>query len=377
MRYNLHYGKRCQEVYVDEIDQYCIDYSSTPLDHVLRRISKKHHVSTRQLRRWYYHFLNWGEYQYQTKLKVKLFRKKNRTCLRAKTVTDEIVQALQEILDENPEYYLDEIAEELVKRVGVYLPFSTIYETMTKRMGFSLQVCYEAAKQQNEMERRLYKEALKCVVKNAGQVLVIDEVHKDKKASRRRRAWGKRNSGGVALRKWFRNEVRYTMIAGFNIDGFMQSTVGIFPRDEISEEGAAGTVDGETFRKWLREKICPKLGDYRKRERNSIVIMDNASTHMGHEVRDMILERGALLIYSAPYSPDLSPIEYGFNIYKSYLKRFSKDFAPNEWYKLHLNALNAVSSDTAIKEFRKCGIPGSFNILTNNEKNSLMYSYLK
>ena len=89
-------------------------------------------MSTRQLRRWYYHFLNWGEYQYQTKLKVKLFRKKNRTCLRAKTVTDEIVQALQEILDENPEYYLDEIAEELVKRVGVYLPFSTIYETMTK-----------------------------------------------------------------------------------------------------------------------------------------------------------------------------------------------------------------------------------------------------
>ena len=152
----------------------------------------------------------------------------------------------------------------------------------------------------------------------------------------------------------------------------MQSTVGIFPCDEISEEeGAAGTVDGEKIRKWLREKFCPKLGDYRKRERNSIVIMDNASTHMSHEVRDMILECGALLIYSAPYSPDLSPIEYGFNIYKSYLKRFSKDFAPNEWYKLHLDALNAVSSDTAIKEFRKCGIPGSFDILTNNEKNSI------
>ena len=63
MRNNLHYGKCCQEVCVDEIDQYCIDYPSTPLEHVLRRISKKHHVSTRQLRRWYYHFLNWGEYQ--------------------------------------------------------------------------------------------------------------------------------------------------------------------------------------------------------------------------------------------------------------------------------------------------------------------------
>ena len=69
------------------------------------------------------------------------------------------------------------------------------------------------------MERRRYKEALQIVVKDPRQVLVIDEAHKDKRASRRRRTWGRRNSGGVALCKWFRNEVRYTMIAGFNIDG--------------------------------------------------------------------------------------------------------------------------------------------------------------
>ena len=203
------------------------------------------------------------------------------------------------------------------------------------------------------------------------QVLVIDEAHKDKKASCRRRAWGKRNSGGIGLKKWFKNEVRYTMIAGFNVDGFVKSSVGIYPRNELSDEGAAGTVDGETFRQWLKVKILPLLGDYRKGEKNSIVIMDNASTHMAHEVRDMIMERGAYLLYTAPYSPDLSPIEYGFHIYKSQLKRHSKDFESEEWWLLHKKALSSVSKDTAIMEFRKCGIPFSHDIPTSNERSNL------
>ena len=79
---------------------------------------------------------------------------------------------------------------------------------------------------------------------------MVDETHKDKRASRRRRAWGKRNGGGVAIRKWFRNHCRYTMIAGFNINGFLKSSVGIYLRDDISDESAAGMVDKEEFMKW-------------------------------------------------------------------------------------------------------------------------------
>ena len=52
------------------------------------------------------------------------------------------------------------------------------------------------------------------------------------------------------------------MIAGFGINGFEKTTVGIFLCDELSDEGAAGTLDGEAFRKWLKERICPILGDY-------------------------------------------------------------------------------------------------------------------
>lgn len=92
--------------------------------------------------------------------------------------------------------------------------------------------------------------ASKVPLRTVEEVIVIDETHKDKRASRRRRTWRFRNSGGVKLRKWFKTECWYTMIAGFNINGFVESTVGLYPRDEISDEGttAAGTVDGEGFR---------------------------------------------------------------------------------------------------------------------------------
>ena len=67
----------------------------------------------------------------------------------------------------------------------------------------------------------------------------------------------------------------------------------------------------------------------------------------------------------------MSPIEYGFNVYKAYLKRYAKDYEPHEWFLLHKQALDSVSVDTAIKEFRKCGIPFSYDVLTTDEIESL------
>ena len=183
-------------------------------------VSSKYRVSLTTIWRWYSHYLIWGEYKHLTTEKVKRFNKKFKMFCCTNIITDEIVSTLQTIVDTNPEYYIDEIAEELVKHTGVYLPFTIIYTTLKEKLNYLLQVCYESAKQRNELERKRYKAALKSIVKNAGQVLVIDEAHKDKRASRRRRAWGRRNSGGIALKKWFRNEKRYTMIAGFGINGF-------------------------------------------------------------------------------------------------------------------------------------------------------------
>ena len=69
---------------------------------------------------------------------------------------------------------------------------------------------------------------------------------------------------GEAQLWWYYNEIWYTMIAGFNVNGFVEPTVNLYPRNKemISDEGAAGTVDGDKFVEWVREFLCPVLGRY-------------------------------------------------------------------------------------------------------------------
>ena len=372
-----HYCLRVQEECIDAIVELSIQFPAAPLEHIFRMVAPRFNgIRTQNLRRWYNHYIEWGEAPRETWKKKRAYHLKCRAFKRTSVVTDEVVESLRTIINEAPELYLDEIAEELASRTNIFLPHSTIHRILHEKLQYSLQVCYESAKQRDEMERERYRIALKSMVKDVEQVIVIDETHKDKRSSRRRRAWGRRNSGGIALKRWYVNEVRYTMIAAFNIDGFVECTSNLYLRTntDSSNEGAAGTVDGDMFIEWVRNFLCPVLGRYRYSEKNSIVIMDNASTHMDEEVKRLIHATGAWLIYSAPYSPDLSPIEYGFNCYKAYMKRHGNEYRRNEYYALHIAALRSVSRDTAIKEFRKCGIPFSDDIVTSEEA-EIIFSY--
>ena len=72
-------------------------------------------------------------------------------------------------------------------------------------------------------------------------------------------------------------------------------------------------------------------------------------------------------MYTAPYSPDLNPIEQAFNVYKQYLKRNEVAFATDP-KSIHEDALNAISRDFCIGEFRRCNVPNSEYLLTSKEK---------
>lgn len=73
------------------------------------------------------------------------------------------------------------------------------------------------------------------------------------------------------------------------------------------------------------------------------------------------------LLYTAPYSPDLNPIELGFSVYKSNLKQLY-EIGLVDWYEAHCQAIGAVTRDITIKEFRCCGVPFSENTLTREEQ---------
>jgi transposase len=57
--------------------------------------------------------------------------------------------------------------------------------------------------------------------------------------------------------------------------------------------------------------------------------MDNCSIHIDTRVGSLIADAGAVLLYSALYSPDLIPIEYMFHSWKAFLKWHSTEFFSN------------------------------------------------
>ena len=127
-------------------------------------------------------------------------------------------------------------------------------------------------------------------------------------------------------------------MAAADINSFIPFCCHLVDRNKTSDEGAAGTVDAEYFLFWVKNFLCPMLGNYAKGEPRSVVFMDNASTHMTAEVEIAIAETGAIWIYGAPYSPHLNPIENFFSLYKAYLKRNCYRMH-DDWKNVHIEAL--------------------------------------
>ena len=205
------------------------------------------------------------------------------------------------------------------------------------------------------MTRNYFKYVLEITLHDNPELLVmVDETHRDQNAARRRRGYGKRNGGGLKLKQWFKTIARYTMIGVVDVNGFIDAACATNLREDLSDEGAAGTVTREKFEEWVEESLCPILGDYSKGEARSVVMLDNASTHMSQKVVDLIEGKGAVILYTAPFLPDLNPIENFFSVYKRYLKKYNDDMI-RDWERVHLEALGSVNRDMGIRYFRRCG----------------------
>ena len=98
-----------------------------------------------------------------------------------------------------------------------------------------------------------------------------------------------------------------------DLNGFIVAACEVVKRNETSNTGASGTVDREHFISYVKEYLAPTLGRFEFGEPRSIVVLDNATTHMCEEEEALIRATGAYLLYTAPFSPDLNPIELAFN----------------------------------------------------------------
>ena len=97
--------------------------------------------------------------------------------------------------------------------------------------------------------------------------------------------------------------------------------------------------------------MCSIIGSYHLGEPRSVVLMDNVSTHMSDYIEKAIIATGTILIYGAPFSPHLNPIEYYFLHYKLYSKRNDRQIL-SDWFTVHVEALSVVDRDMGINHFR-------------------------
>jgi hypothetical protein len=98
--------------------------------------------------------------------------------------------------------------------------------------------------------------------------------------------------------------------------------------------------------------LCPIPGNYLLGEQHSVVVMDNCSIHTDPEVKSLIEVCGARIVYSAPYSPELIPIEIMFHQWKAYLRCHNDTFNNIDWYAVHSAALRSVTPQQGLHYFR-------------------------
>lgn len=115
-----------------------------------------------------------------------------------------------------------------------------------------------------------------------------------------------------------------------------------------------GAVDTEVFNVYVREVLGPviKPGD--------ILVLDNLAAHRASQIEQVAQERGAEVIWLAPYSPDFSPIELMWSKIKAAL-RAAKARTHEELERALVAALNLITQDDCLGWFNYCGYQVALN----------------
>jgi transposase len=80
-----------------------------------------------------------------------------------------------------------------------------------------------------------------------------------------------------------------------------------------------GSCNRSVIEKWLEEQLLPRCRE------GTVLVMDNASFHKGGKIKELIEGAKCELLYLAPYSPDMNPIEKCWGWLKRIIRRERKN----------------------------------------------------
>ena len=334
------------------------------LDKPLRWLSNKEgmmhgapcRITKSTLQRWVKHYERYGEPKAITKQYISSRKGK-------KKLTHEQQIVLKNLALKYPEDYLDELQNRMVASGLPKIHTSTIYVYL-KSIGLSLNNLTRIAKERSEVERAAFYKRIEGL--DPHMFVFMDETAKDRKAARRRRGWVETGSDCKIIRRFMDKDDRFTLLAAMNINGFIPAACMKVDRDKEN-------IDSDFFLHYLTTCLIPCMGKFAKGEENSILIIDNASIHNHMEIRNLIEEAGGIVIFTAPYSPDLNPMEYAFNLYKKKLKRYRRIL--NDGH-AHLLALTEIGKEDLVTTFAHCFPDCKFD-LPNSKSDKVRNALIK
>jgi transposase len=109
-----------------------------------------------------------------------------------------------------------------------------------------------------------------------------------------------------------------------------------------------GAVDTEVFDAYVERVLGPTI------RRGDIFVLDNLSAHHASRIEEVAGERGAAVIWLAPYSPDFSPIELMWSKIKGAM-RSAKARTREELERALALALALVTTTDCRGWFTHCG----------------------
>ena len=100
--------------------------------------------------------------------------------------------------------------------------------------------------------------------------------------------------------------IRYSILPAISLDGVLH--LDILTRSWTADE----------FRPFV-EVLLGRMNPYL--QKNSVLVLDNASAHHFEDLCELVEGRGMRLRYLPPYSPDFNPIEQGFSGMKAWIRK--------------------------------------------------------
>jgi isfu1 transposase len=303
----------------------------------------------RTLVRWLTHFYLYLEVPFMTRQRWGQKWAKRMHKGETKMWTREHIAKLRAIVNEDPSLYLAEMCTRLHDWDPKTLhSLSSISRTL-KLIGLGRKAIYAKAAQQKEADKQTYIRVLSEALTNPEMLLMLDESNKDRTAAVRRFGWA-RVGERANWKLLFNCDTRYTFLGAAGCYGFEHRACDLVLH-KVSGKEQSDPVDTERYVEYIRDRVVPILGNILLDEPYSVVSMDNCSIHCDSRVRELIEGAGARLIYTAPYSPEIVPIESMFHQWKAFLKKNHEDFQV-DWFTVHHLAVDSITPLQGLNYFR-------------------------